>query len=129
MTQVLTLWLRRSVDLTALPATLSWVLLVNALRLKLLGGQAPSPRQGEFYRGVFVRGFSQRNIYVGGKQHLLTDIFAWKKFLMVSFLFLCCYFANRMFQFSFNKVFEHATSNKKFEQRIIIPLAIIWRKH
>ena len=38
MTQDLTLWLRRSVDLTALAATLSLVLLVDTFRLKRLGG-------------------------------------------------------------------------------------------
>ena len=35
----------------ALAATLSWALLVDALWLELLGGEAPSTRQGEFHRG------------------------------------------------------------------------------
>ena len=46
LTQVLT-WLRRSVGLTALAATLSWALLVDALG-ETSWWEALSPRQGEF---------------------------------------------------------------------------------
>ena len=54
-----------------------------------------------------------------GKQQRLPSIFAGQNFPMVSFLSLCCYVTNRMFQFSFSKVFDHAArmkSKNKFEQ-------------
>ena len=54
MTQDLTLWLRRSVDLTALAATLSWAVLVDALGWNFLADKPPyrgkmSSFEGDLY--------------------------------------------------------------------------------